>query len=323
MTQSSTAKAAALIWAQIFVCLSLCAQYPRKDAIMGIHYAFKSDEAGDANAVVWIPGANMYVTAMSGGGEMPMEGFSALGKFLWTETAGFDARGLWYNPKRKRVESNSSGNDGWYFQQFDENGDLVSTPTKFLTGNHQPDPESNLSFTGKAVVGLNNDDIYYYHPTNGKFLKSFSLDKPKDADFETRGTGQSELIDRFKGKAWDFNSNALMATGVAAFPLATLEIRHGAIVFYNLEGGFLFYTKLPDSVSLPKKLFIPRDLDPEEFAEDGEQEVVEVEEEEELVSDYQKIKLELPEKNHFSFANQMAWIFEPKTRTWMAFKVFN
>lgn len=234
MISPTVLRAAFFFLGIILVFNELIAQYPRKDAQKVLDYTFVGEGGSDATAVVWVPGANMYVTAVAGDAEFPLEGFSAKGRNLWTTNVDLDVRGMWYNPKKKRLEANGQGSEGWSALRLDENGDPIGTFVKFLGGKNQPDEESVLSSTGKLVVGLYNGRIYHYALSNGKYKNAYTL-------------GLSEGRD-----SWELNDNTICYTGVAEFPLAALDVEDGGVVFFDLKGNFLFYTKLPESTPLPR-----------------------------------------------------------------------
>lgn len=205
-------------------------------------------------SVAWNPINKMYYTIIAGNVDFPIDIFDEKGKWISEQVAGVDARGIWFNPKTKKLEGKS--NDGQLFSwMIDSNGELN-------------DPELIKEFIGiegQFVVSFSKG-FYYYHEegvvkmVNAKGdIDNIQLARPsEDDDYNTYGMGYTEV------KNYE----------IVLFNRATSSLE-----FYNLKG------ELTSTVALPG--YIP-----------------------DMVS------------FRFSFANNMAWLYDIDERVWSGYKVF-
>jgi hypothetical protein len=215
--------------------LTLCglagfAQTPLTQAVKQSSYTFESSEGTNASAVVWIAPHNLFITAIAGNADFPLEGFRSTGSSVFSEVSGLDLRGVWYDAKKDRLYANAAGEEGWFSIQLGEKGKPEGDWKSVCEGSHQPDFQSVLAGMGKLVVGYADNYFYFYDAKNGKFKKEVEL------------TGYSSA---------SLNSTTVGVTENAKFPLALLDAAEGRIVFFNLKGESIGSTNLPEGAASP------------------------------------------------------------------------
>jgi len=94
-----------LIWTLAFcVAATVFTQEPLKKVTKEFQYTMVSSDGTNASAVVWHSELNLYFTLIAGNSEFPFEAFDAEGKSTYSQPIQIDSRGMWYNPKKKRLE---------------------------------------------------------------------------------------------------------------------------------------------------------------------------------------------------------------------------
>lgn len=205
--------------------LAVLAQAPKRTAVKQSSYTYQGEDGNNASAVVWVPEHNIYLTAFAGNASFPLEGFRSTGNNVFVGVTDLDLRGMWYDAKKDRLFANAAGEGGWYVIDLGDKGKPEGYWETVCEGQNQPDFQSVLTSTGKAVVGYMDGSFYFYNAKNGKFKKSLELS----------GYVGSSL-----------NSTTVGYTGNSKYPLALLDAAEGYIVYYNLKGESLGKTILPD-----------------------------------------------------------------------------
>jgi hypothetical protein len=208
--------------------LSAQAQSPKVIAQETISYTFESSDGTNATSLVWVPSLQIYVTAIAGNEEFPMEAFNAKGDMLWTRMCGIDLRGMWWNEKAGRLEANAAGESGWYWLSATKNEPRADWEN-FVSGQAQPDFQSALTWTPKAVVGYYDGSLYLYK--KGKLKKELSL------------SGYDDI--------GGLNMTTVAYTGNASYPLALFNYNDREVVFFDLKGAYKGKTKLPSTAANP------------------------------------------------------------------------
>jgi hypothetical protein len=212
--------ALALVWSGF----SAFAQAPKNTAAKQSTYTFESSDGNNASAVVWVPEHNIYLTAIAGNAEFPLEGFRSTGNNVFSEMTHLDLRGMWYDAKKDHLYANAAGEDGWYKVALGEKGRPSGEWEQVCAGQNQPDFQSVLTSTGKLVVGYADGMFYFYNAKNGKFKKEAEL-----SGYASSG----------------FNNTTVCYTGNAKFPLALLDATERRIVYYDMKGASVGSTNLP------------------------------------------------------------------------------
>lgn len=90
---------------------SLAAQVPISSIPLQLSPAIQLELPEDAGlnggAVTWHPQHRLYYTVMAGNEDYPLDVFSADGEHILSMAAGYDVRGLWYNPAMEYLEANT------------------------------------------------------------------------------------------------------------------------------------------------------------------------------------------------------------------------
>ncbi|MFN8396742.1 MAG: hypothetical protein U0176_19105 [Bacteroidia bacterium] len=205
------------------------AQAPLADAKFAFSYHFQSGDGTNACGITYIPGANVYVTAIAGNTSFPMEVFDREGNTLASLEVGKDIRGLWYNPKTSQLEANCYGSDGWYGLKINGQGIPDGEWTPIISGMFQPEEQSALSYVSSKglLVTVGNN----YFSTWKRSSK-----KPKEKPRYFHGTpGDTD---------WYINPYVAAYTGNDAYPLAVLELNACQILYFDLKGKYLGATKV-------------------------------------------------------------------------------
>lgn len=213
----------------IFAVTSLFAQKPLSTAEYDFTYKMISSDGTNASAVAWDSKKQLYFTVIAGNVEFPIEGFSQGGSSEYSAYAQVDARGMWYNPKKKCLEINGYGDFGWVSVKI--NKDMASHSVKqIFSGQLQPDYNSCGTFCPekKAIAFFNvgNITIDFYDVKSGELEESVSLNI------------SSDYVD-------EFNSTTICYTGKKGYEFVLLNYNGNKLVFFDLTGTQTGESKLP------------------------------------------------------------------------------
>jgi hypothetical protein len=185
-------------------------------------------------SVVWHPAQKKYYAAFAGNTGYPLGVFDKDGKLLSNEdlTTMADTRGLWYNPDTKKVCGNGYDEFGWFAYKLDKDG--IPTEAEILfEGMFQPGDQSVGVYTTaqKQVLFLNNGMVHMYDG-NAEARDSIIIHWGQKKDAETEGHDDMEA-------ALNYNSLALVYTGIKGQELGFLNIADKQIELYNISTGYL------------------------------------------------------------------------------------
>ncbi len=147
------------------------------NAVQGISYAYVQGGGTNASGVAYNPNLNIYYAVIAGNPGFPYETFDASGVSLFQINAGFDFRGLWWNPNANEVEGNGYFNLGSWTSNLNGSGYALNTGTNIYTGQNQPDAQSCGDYDCQAdeIVYYFNGKIYRYARSNGALLGNYNL----------------------------------------------------------------------------------------------------------------------------------------------------
>lgn len=205
------------------------AQKPKAKLKVQFKYQMVSEGGTNAAAVAWSGKDSKYVTVIAGNETFPCEVFSAKGKPIAQGEAGYDWRGLWYNPGTGGFEGNGAGEMGWAGLAFDSEWH-PSEVSNINEGQLQPDFQSvgALDYIKNEVVFLGWED---------GMLEIYNRNDPDDVhELELDWTG----ID-----IADINATTVGFTGVAGYEYVLLDFTNGNLLFFNREGKNTASSKLP------------------------------------------------------------------------------
>ena len=93
--------------------------------------------------VCWNPVTQKYYASFAGNAGFPLAVFDFKGKRLTadTVTTQIDTRGLWYNPKTKKISGNAYSDYGWFSYKLNAKG-FPAAVDIILSGENQPEENS-------------------------------------------------------------------------------------------------------------------------------------------------------------------------------------
>ena len=198
-------------------------------------------------AVIWHPLQKKYYAAFAGNETFPLAVFDVTGKLLSGEdqTCLVDTRGLWYNPKLKKICGNGYADIGWFSHTLDLKG-IPVTSEIYVAGMNQPGEQSIGVFHAKSnlVYFLYGQNIFVYNADamqeEDSTLRLYpGISKKEDIDEEDDGEFLSE----------DYNSNVLIYTGISKAEFGLLNVMEKQVELYNKKTGLLTQKlRLPDDV---------------------------------------------------------------------------
>lgn len=229
-----------------------------------------SYEAGNGAGVVWHPLLKRYYTARAGNVDYPLDMFDANGKKLSPEgqKTGFDMRGLWYDPMRKRICFNGYNESGWGCYKLDARG-LPATVKSIVKGLNQPAENSVGAFhAAKSLVYfLNGVGVFAYRAQTGAKVqdeeilnlaagigKAYGLELELDSElpefynpvmvFTGRPNEELGLLNHEDAKIDLFSLQTGLRTRVLSLPEGTkvgewfnLAFANGTFFLYDKEAG--------------------------------------------------------------------------------------
>lgn len=193
-----------------------------------------TDQNGtNGTAVAWDGEKGRYYAAIAGNKVFPIETFDASGKSTGRSEAGFDCRGLWYNPKTKTLEGNGAGEFGWFGLARDAEGNYNGKTVVIKDGMMQPEFQSVGVYDDKKkmVTFHLEGKIYRYKRKDSKAVKKIIELKLGSVTLE------------------DININAMGYTGNNKYPYAILETTTKSVLLFNRGGKLKARTKLPADVA--------------------------------------------------------------------------
>ena len=147
----------------------------------------KSQSGNNGVALGYYPRKQLYYATYGGNENYPIEVFTRKGKFLHAEVVGFDARGLWYNPKSKRMEGNSFEYQGLYSFSPDRDGrpglrhnQSFGQPNSQAAGSY--DPKKNLVI----FYDQQNNNVIFYNHDSGKETRRLPLQSQRARFYNPR-----------------------------------------------------------------------------------------------------------------------------------------
>lgn len=199
-------------------------------------------------AVVWHPLQKKYYAAFAGNESFPLAVFDMAGKRLSAEdqTCLIDTRGLWYNPKLKKICGNGYSDIGWFSHTLDAKGIPVNSEI-YAAGMNQPGEQSIGVFNAKInmVCFLYGQNIFVYNADamqeEDSTIRLYpGISKADDIDKDDDGTVLKD----------DYSYNVLIYTGIPKAEFGLLNVIERQVELYNKKTGLL-----------TQKLKLPADID--------------------------------------------------------------
>ena len=198
-------------------------------------------------AVVWHLVQKKYYAAFAGNATFPLAVFDVTGKRLSSDdqTCLVDTRGLWYNPKLKKICGNGYSDIGWFSYKLDAKG-IPAEAEIYAAGLNQPGEQSIGVFNAKTnmVYFLYGQNVYLYNAEamqeeDSSIRLHPGISKKENIDADNDGTVLSE----------DYSYNVLIYTGIPKAEFGLLNVMENQVELYNKKTGLL-----------TQKLKLPADL---------------------------------------------------------------
>lgn len=172
------------------------------------------------SGVAYNPLLNLYYGVRAGNSGFPLETWSATGTPLYQTSAGFDWRGMWWNPVTNQLEGNGYNTFGVWNASLNGSGYALNTGTAIFTGYNQPDPQScgDLDPSAYEILYYFNGSVYRYSRNTNAFLGSYAL------------TGTPTALS-------NLNWTTLMYTGCPGKEIALLDYVNKVVYVYDKSTG--------------------------------------------------------------------------------------
>jgi len=198
-------------------------------------------------AVLWHPVQKKYYAAFAGNKTFPLAVFDPAGKRLSAEDQEClnDTRGLWYNPKLKKICGNGYADIGWFSHTLDAKGIPVESEI-YAAGMNQPSEQCI------GVFNANSNLVYFLY---GQHIYAYNADAMAEEDSTIRiypGKTKKEDIDEEddgETLSEDYSYNVLIFTGIPKAEFGLLNVVEKQVELYNKKTGLL-----------TQKLRLPADL---------------------------------------------------------------
>jgi len=201
------------------------------DAVQGISYTYVQGSGTNASGVAYNPNFNLYYAVIAGNSAFPYETFDPTGVSLYQTNAGFDFRGLWWNPNTNQVEGNGYFDNGLWTSDLDVNGYAQNTGTNLFTGQNQPDAQScgDYDYDADEIIYFFNGSIYRYDRSTDAFISSYPL------------TGLPVPLS-------DINSTSVIYTGCCGNEIGLEDyVNKSILLFSKSTGAYSGSSQLPSS----------------------------------------------------------------------------
>ena len=186
-------------------------------------------------SVAWHPVYKKYYASMAGNSGYPMAIFDLAGKRLsdFEMTTGFDTRGLWYNPKTKKICGNGYDVTGWFSYNLNSKG-LISGSQVDYEGLNQPGDQCVGAFNSQTseVMFLKGSEVYVYtaDAIADKTITIHFGQKKADGELASEDPATTPP---------GYNNTTLVYTGLKGRELGFLNADKKQVELYDKATGFL------------------------------------------------------------------------------------
>ncbi|MEI7734035.1 MAG: hypothetical protein WCI49_01155 [Ferruginibacter sp.] len=185
--------------------------------------------------VCWNPVTQKYYASFAGNAGFPLAVFDFKGKRLTadTVTTQIDTRGLWYNPKTKKISGNAYSDYGWFSYKLNAKG-FPAAVDIILSGENQPEENSVGTYIPlkDKVAFLNGPNVSLYDVKDGSISESVIIHWG-----HTKADGEEE--DEFMELPEGYNYTSLVYSGTKGAELGFLNVDANVIELYDISSGFL------------------------------------------------------------------------------------
>jgi hypothetical protein len=192
----------------------------------------QSEGGTNGSAVAWNPVQRRYYAVIAGNGAFPLETFDQQGAPVYQTTAGMDTRGMWWNPRKNRLEANSYTDGAVFSLSVNGSGNALGYDQTLLEETALSDyPQSCAVVEPKKGNFLFYSDgiLYTLSSASGKIMK------------------ETQLYNR-PSSSGSVNEVALIYTGCKKHEIGLLDYETGKIYLFDLKSGkFTAAVELPQS----------------------------------------------------------------------------
>nr|WP_294905439.1 hypothetical protein [uncultured Lacibacter sp.] len=199
---------------------------------------------GGANgaAVVYHPQEKLYYAAQAGNMVFPLVIFNANGKVVSADDQQtlIDVRGLWYNPKTKKLEGNAYNEFGWFSYELNSEGQPTSVINK-KEGMYQPDQNS------AGVLNTEDNEVLFLNALNIACYTVDGVDKRKNIKLNFGATSTGDAVDiSIESFEETYNVRSMVYTGIKGAEIGLLNVVKKQVELYNIKTGYMSQViKLP------------------------------------------------------------------------------
>lgn len=198
-------------------------------------------------AVIWHPVQKKYYAAFAGNQAYPLAVFTSTGERLSgdEQTTMVDMRGMWYNPKLKKICGNCYADYGWFSYKLDANG-IPEEGQIDAAGQNQP---------GQQSIGVFNAGSNMVYFLDAQKIIVYNAEAMQEEDSSIRlhpGIAKASEIDANDDGSVlseDYSYNVLIYTGIPKAEFGLLNVVERQVELYNRKTGLL-----------TQKLMLPADL---------------------------------------------------------------
>ncbi|NLO01359.1 MAG: HYR domain-containing protein, partial [Bacteroidales bacterium] len=186
--------------------------------------------------VAYNPDKKLYYAVRAGNPTYTLYTYDESGNQVAESTAGFDFRGLWWNPNTSSLEGNGYIGNGYRKVDLDANGYALSTGTTDPASNYQPNSQSqgDYDYDLDEVIYCYNNTIYRTSRATGASI----------ADIAITGLPANTINTTFVGY-----------TGVPGGEVLIYDYSNKAVYFINkTTGEYSWSVQLPSSA--PAKSYL-------------------------------------------------------------------
>jgi hypothetical protein len=201
------------------------------NALTGITLHYQSTNLFNCSGVAYNPIRNVYYGVRAGNPSFPLETWTNVGGQLYTTSAGFDWRGMWWNPNTNQLEGNGYSTYGMWRSDLNASGWALNTGIYLFSGQSQPDAQSCGDYDPVAneVIYYYNGSIYRYSRASNALLGSYPL------------LGVPTALG-------NINWTTVMFTGCAGKEIAILDVPLKRVyLFQKNTGAYVGMSQLPAS----------------------------------------------------------------------------
>jgi hypothetical protein len=196
----------------------------------------KGEMGTNGSAVVFNPDKKLYYAVIAGNADYPLEVFDLKGNNLFSNNAGIDTRGLWYNSSSKELQANIYNSDIINGIKLDKKGFPTGETSEEKPGIEAPSGLACACFieSTKEICFLNDGRLNLIKVSNNT-SRNMDLNLPCSVD--------------------DINGTTVCYTGIKGMEIALLNYNRKEIYLFDLKTGLLGKTITLPSDAITNDMF--------------------------------------------------------------------